>query len=182
MAPVISQSSSDGKRQAVRLCESDPAISEIQFLSYIVAKAGTAWLKNEEVLAILEFFVEKRTDPALIFPDVAGRWRTPGMSSSFNFVPLQSQLAGLGHCHSLAVSPSECVRSQGIDARANQTHPYRPSARSPQRLCPRVARCTFSLGNGAGVSAPINTCGGRKMTTRRSRRRTRNSRWLTWRR
>jgi hypothetical protein len=111
MAPVISQSSSDGKRQAVRLCESDPAISEIQFLSYIVAKAGTAWLKNEEVLAILEFFVEKRTDPALIFPDVAGRWRTPGMSSSFNFVPLQSQLAGLGHCHSLAVSPSRLLNA-----------------------------------------------------------------------
>ncbi len=72
MAPVISQRSPDGKQQAVRLFERDPAF--VSEMSDIVAKAGTTWLKNEEVLAILEFFVERqRTDTALVFPDVAGR-------------------------------------------------------------------------------------------------------------
>jgi hypothetical protein len=82
MAPVISESVPDGKQQAVRLDESDPTISEI---SDIVAKAGTAWLKNEEVLAVLEFFVEKRADLSLVFPDVAGTWRTPGCPPPFRW-------------------------------------------------------------------------------------------------
>jgi hypothetical protein len=71
MAPIISHRTPDGKLQAQRLYENDPEIS--QTVSDIVAKAGTTWLKNEEVLAILQFFVEMRMDSALVFPDVAGR-------------------------------------------------------------------------------------------------------------
>ena len=58
--------SREGKQTAIRL---SPDCSGFSDIADIITQASTSWLKNEEVLAILEFFVERRD--TLDFPQVA---------------------------------------------------------------------------------------------------------------
>jgi hypothetical protein len=66
MAPNVSRRGPDGKLEAASLSTHDDEISDI---SSIVKKAEQTWLKNEEVLTVLEFFVERHGQ--VLFPDVA---------------------------------------------------------------------------------------------------------------
>ena len=66
MAPAISQRAPSGKLEAASLSSYDEEISDI---ASVVRKAEDSWLKNEEVLTILEFFVDRHDQ--VVFPDVA---------------------------------------------------------------------------------------------------------------
>jgi len=61
--PIVSVLGSSGKLEAVALRENDDCLAE--HILEIVQKAQSNWLKNEEVLSVLEFFQGKQVE----FPD-----------------------------------------------------------------------------------------------------------------
>lgn len=61
--PTVSELGPSGKLEAVALDKDDDSLTES--ILEIVEKAESNWLKNEEVLAVLEFFQGKQVE----FPD-----------------------------------------------------------------------------------------------------------------
>lgn len=61
--PIVSLPGPSGKLEAVALREDDDRLTDN--IIEIVQKAQSNWLKNEEVLAVLEFFQGKQVE----FPD-----------------------------------------------------------------------------------------------------------------